>query len=100
MNQIAIDFAARCAAKAERVSDFDIERAADFILRALLKNGATPGEVLTDLARAAGFVPHDDRAFGQVFKRLAGRGNIRCVGYCERRKGHGTAGGRVWDAIL
>lgn len=41
-----------------------------------------------------------DRAFGQLFRVLARRGDIRCVGYCERRKGHGTAGGRVWDAVL
>lgn len=54
------------------------------------------GEELVDVARAHGAVPPDDRAFGSVFQTLARKGLIRTVGYTVRRKGHGTAGGRVW----
>jgi hypothetical protein len=110
MTQVAIDFTAprdlgdvagrACADKAERTTAFDTAAAGRFVLATLIKNGETPGELLTDLARKAGHVPHDDRAFGVVFKMLAKERAIRCVGYCERRKGHGTAGGRVWDAVL
>lgn len=108
MTQYAIDFTAprdlgetagrACTDKAERTTDFDRDAARRFILATLRKNGETPGEVLTDLARKAGFVPHDDRAFGAVFGKLARERAIRCVGYCTRRKGHSTAGGRVWAA--
>jgi hypothetical protein len=33
-----------------------------------------------------------------VFARLAQAGAIEAVGYTERKKGHGTAGGRIWRA--
>jgi hypothetical protein len=89
-----------CADKAERTTDFNVDAAGEFILRHLKRRGETPGEILTDLAIAHGHVPHDARAFGQVYRTLARRGLIRCVGYCERTKGHGTAGGRVWASVV
>ena len=95
MNQLALDLSERCAAKAVRVADWDRAGAESLILR-LLQAGPASGEKLTDLAVAYGFRPHDARAFGAVFGSLSRRGLIRCVGYCERRKGHGTAGGRIW----
>ncbi len=104
MNQLTIDDAiaagdhgmAVCAQKAERVAPAFTEKAAEAILQHLQAVRQCSGEVLTDVARAHGAVPHDDRAFGAVFKSLARRGLIRHVGYCQRTKGHGTSGGRIW----
>jgi hypothetical protein len=105
MNQLAIDFTPRdvgamaanqCLDKAERVAAFDTEGARFFILGYLQKHGQQSGEVLTDACKDAGFKPHDDRAFGSLFSSLARQNLIRTVGFCERRKGNGTAGGRVW----
>lgn len=86
-----------CAAKARRVSGFDTEGAANFIAGLLSGGNPLPGEALVDAAKHAGFKPHDDRAFGSVFATLSKRRVIRCAGYCERTKGHGTAGGRLWE---
>jgi hypothetical protein len=44
-----------------------------------------------------GYRPHDQRAFGPVYAGLARRGAIKCLGFCERQKGHGTSGGRIWS---
>lgn len=109
MNQLSIDFSAArehgrlaadaCAAKAERVAEFDSAGAAKFVRGELLRHGPMSGEALTDSAISAGFRPHDARAYGGVFASLARKGVIRCVGYCERLKGHGTAGGRIWEAV-
>jgi hypothetical protein len=72
------------------------ERAEAFVLNYLRNHGDTAGEVITDACKAAGIRPHDDRAFGPVYMRLARRGEIRKVGTCARHKGHLTAGGNVW----
>lgn len=87
-----------CATKAERVSDFDREGAMKFVHGYLVRHGQQPGEALVNAAKAHGYRPHDDRAFGSVFATLVKRGLIRHMGYCERVKGHGTAGGRIWGA--
>ncbi len=68
------------------------------ILAHLRTVGQCSGEVLTDVAKAHGARPKDDRAFGSVYQSLARRGLIRCVGFCVRTKGHATAGGRIWAA--
>lgn len=90
---------AACLAKAERVAQFDTEGARSFILACLAERGKTSGEALTDAAKAVGYVPHDDRAYGPVYASLRRRNLIRCVGFCERLKGHSTAGGRVWELV-
>lgn|SRR4051812_26637212 len=100
MIQIAMDLSTACADKAERVAEFDRKGAADFILGWLRRHGPLPGEDCTDAAKAHGFHPHDDRAFGAVYGALVRRNLIRHAGYCERRKGHGTAGGRIWQAVV
>jgi hypothetical protein len=87
-----------CMAKAEAVSNFDSEAVRRLIVLALKRRGQMSGEALVNLAKAAGYTPHDDRAYGSVFSTLSRRGAIRCVGYCERKKGHSTAGGRLWQA--
>ena len=80
---------------AENAAPGFCQRAQDTIL-ALLERGPTPGEALVDLAKLRGVVPADARAFGVVFKTLSQQGKIRQVGWCNRRKGHNTGGGRVW----
>jgi len=106
MNQLSLPLAQRLGEhamlrtqiRAENAEPGFTERAADFIAWYLRARGPTPGELLTDLCKAHGIKPPDDRAFGPVFKSLLRRGEIRQAGWCERRKGHGTGGGRVWEA--
>lgn len=108
MTQLALDFsraqgeaaAAACIAKARRTDPEFAAKAERAILAYLRVAGPAPGEVLTDIARAHGAIPHDDRAFGAVFQSMRRRGLIRTVGFCLRTKGHGTAGGRVWGLVL
>lgn len=92
------DLGELCASKAERVTGFDREGARKFILGELVRHGQMTGEALTDSAKAAGYRPHDDRAFGAVFGALVKRGLIRTIGYATRVKGHGTGGARIWVA--
>ena len=86
----------RCAEKAARVSTFDVDAAQNFIKGWLARYGQQSGEDLVDAAVAHGHKPHDGRAFGPVFAGLVRAKVIECVGYCARRRGHGTAGGRIW----
>ena len=91
--------AAACTAKAVRVAGFDTEAARAAILEALTKSGrAMTGEELVDHCQRVGLVPHDARAFGSVFKKLANDKQIVAVGFAARRKGHGTAGARLWKS--
>lgn len=72
------------------------ERAKAFVVRYLHERGACSSEDVTDACKAAGIVPKDDRAFGVVYATLRRHQIIEFAGYCDRRKGHGTAGGRIW----
>ncbi len=85
-----------CQAKAERVANFDSKAAGEFMLRHLGRRGDTSSEILVEVCKIAGYKPHDDRAFGPVIAGLARRKLIRQVGSCSRKRGNGTAGGRVW----
>ena len=87
--------AQHCADKAE-VLGFDVSAAQAFVRSRLETHGPQSGEDLVDAALAHGHQPHDGRAFGPVFAGLVRQRVIECAGYCERRKGHGTAGGRLW----
>lgn len=89
--------AARCADNAERLG-WDLVGARDWIVGRLAEGDAS-GEELVLGAKAAGFTPHDDRAFGAIFGGLARRGIIRKVGTVPRRRGHGTSGGIVWGLV-
>lgn len=84
----------RAASNAERFQPGFTRHAAAFML-ACLARGDMSGEDLTDAARRAGYCPPDDRAFGAVFRAIL-RGGARVVGTCPRRKGHGSAGGKVY----
>jgi len=75
------------------------EAAAAFVLAYLETHGASPGELITVECSEAGIRPHDDRAFGPVYMRLAREGLIEKVGTCRRERGHGTAGGNIWDLV-
>lgn len=86
----------RAADKAQRLDDGFRERAKAFVLGYLAQHGASSGELMTDAAKLSGIKPPDDRAFGPVYATLARSGQIVAPGFCARRKGHGTAGGRVW----
>jgi hypothetical protein len=88
---------ARSNDRATRVDPEFNARTRQAILAHLGAAGPTSGEVLTDVAKAHGARPHDDRAFGAVFKALSRAGQIRTVGYCARTRGHGTSGGRIWS---
>jgi len=89
--------AGRLAAdKADRMEAGFSERAAAFVLGYLAQHGISSGELVTDAAKLAGIRPPDDRAFGPVYATLARRGRIVAAGFCLRRKGNGTAGGRLW----
>lgn len=93
---IGAQMAGLCAERAEDdVPDFS-ERAKAFVLEYLRDHGVSSSELITDAAKLAGLVPHDDRAFGAIYQSLARRKRIEFVGFCARRKGHGTAGGRLW----
>jgi hypothetical protein len=71
-------------------------RASHFILEYLAMHGPTSGEELTIACRNAQIIPHDDRAFGAVYKVLSNAGKIEKAGQCLRKRGHGTAGGNIW----
>lgn len=72
--------------------------AAAMVVSLLEKNGRMSGEDLVSTCRDFGVTPtSDDRAFGPVFASLSRAGRIHQVGYVDRAKGHGTAGGRVWS---
>lgn len=84
--------------KADAEAPGFIDRARTFIVDYLRRNGPTPGEKVTDAMTDAGIRPADTRAFGGVYAGLARAGRIRQVGLCNREKGNGTAGGRIWEA--
>jgi hypothetical protein len=88
---------ASCLEKAERAG-FDKSAAADAVLELLADGRARSGEELVDHCQRLGLVPHDARAFGPVIAGLARKGLIEAVGFAARRKGHGTAGARLWRA--
>jgi hypothetical protein len=71
-------------------------RAQAFVLDYLNSRGPASGEAITNACRESGIIPHDDRAFGPVYQRLARARKIVKCGYCPRTKGHGTSGGIVW----
>ena len=75
------------------------ERAYAFIVAFVRKQpDPVSGETVTLACKAAGIAPHDDRAFGSLYAKAIRNGDIRVVGFCARKRGHGTAGGRMYAA--
>ena len=85
-----------CFAKAKQIDPDFSAKAEAAILAHLQAVGQCPGEDLTEIAKAHGAIPQDDRAFGAVYQSLSRRGLIKTVGFCLRKRGNGTAGGRIW----
>lgn len=86
-----------CTDKAEIVNGFDTHGARRRVLELLAQLGPMSGEHLVERLKKEGFRGHDDRCFGTVFGGLSKQSKIRVVSYCPRKRGHGTAGGRVWS---
>lgn len=89
----------RAEAKANEQVPAFTERALEHIrsvAQALGPDARVRGEDLVNGAKLAGIRPHDDRAFGAVFRKAVREGLIVPVGYAPRIKGHGTSGGRVY----
>lgn len=77
---------------------WNIDGATAFILAYLRDHGPTPGETLVTEANKV-YPAEDTRAYGSIFGRLRKAGRIKFAGFVERAKGHGTAGGRVWELV-
>ena len=94
--RLGAEAAERAAANAG--DDFS-ERALAFITRYVAAQSApVPGESVTLAAKAAGIVPHDDRAFGSVYAKALRTKHIRVAGFCARIRGHGAFGGKLYAA--
>ena len=74
-----------------------VEAACGIVIEHLSRNGPATAEELTNECKRRGIVPHDDRAFGAVYLRLARGKRIKQCGTTFRAKGHGTSGGRIWQ---
>lgn len=84
--------------KADRRDPSFSDLACEFIEQYLrARQYPVSSEIITNACKAAGIVPKDDRAFGGVYLRLSRKGVIQFAGHCERFKGHGTSGGRLWE---
>lgn len=101
MTQTTLDFDAAARARdaaltrvAANSGDTFQERARAFVLNAL-RSGQATGEALTEGCKAAGIVPHNDKAFGAVYGGLARAGMIEQCGYAKRAKGH-CAPAPIW----
>lgn len=95
--EVGLAAGAACLAKAARAG-FDAGAARAAVLELLADGRPRSGEEIVDHCQRLGLVPHDARAFGTVFGVLKRHGRIEAVGFTTRRKGHGTAGARVWRA--
>lgn len=97
--EVGLALADKCADKAVRVASFDTEGARKFIVGWLRRHGPQSGEALVQAATDHGFRPHDNRAFGAVFNKLARDKAIVCLrSDLPRERGHGTSGGKLWGA--
>lgn len=102
MNDTLFDYAAQLArdaamqAVALNAGEKFRDDAKAFVLDYLATHGPTAGEEITDACKAAGIIPHDDRAFGPVYMALQRLGKIEKAGTAIRLKGHCSDGGKIW----
>ncbi len=80
---------------AERAAPGFSDRARAAIL-AKLSEGPASGEDLTDHVRACGIPIKDGRELGGIYRSMREKGLIQIIDTCDRRKGHGTGGGKVY----
>lgn len=78
-------------------ADFQ-HKAYEFCKRFFQERDKASSEDATDACIESGIRPADLRAFGNVYRRLERDGVIRFAGQCARRRGHGTSGGRLYEA--
>lgn len=76
-----------------------LARAMQFALGFLSECQSASWEEITLACKDAGIIPHDDRAFGAVYSRLAKLGQIEKCGFAPRKRGHLTSGGNVWRLV-
>ena len=73
------------------------DRLASYFYAVRVARAPQTGEQLTDAAREAGLVPGDARCCGRAFQVLLTIGADIVPGVdVPRRRGHGTAGGRLY----
>lgn len=82
--------------RAERETPNFSARAEAAIL-AKLATGPATAEDITEFVQACGVPMKDGRALGSIYRSMRDRGLIRIVGVCFRKRGHGTAGGHIWE---
>lgn len=87
------------ADKARRIDPTFIERAQAHMLAYLGEHGISSGELLTDSCKLNGIRSSEDRHFGAVTLGLLRKGQIRIVGRCQRSKGHGSDGGKIFGLV-
>lgn len=71
---------------------------AEYAVLAKLATGPASAEDITDYVRQV-VEFKDGRAMGSVYASMNRRGLIRIVGECNRRRGHGTSGGHIWERV-
>ena len=72
-------------------------QARKFVLIYLQQHGLATSEELTMACKAAGIIPHDDRAFGPVYMDLERRRRIVRVATVKRPlRSHNSDGGHLW----
>jgi hypothetical protein len=80
--------------RAEDVTPGFSDLALNFIREYALRQDSFMNEDCTLAMRAAGIVPHDDRAFGSIYAKAIRLRYVRVIGYAPRRRGHGAPGAR------
>ena len=86
-----------CVEKAEATTDWDTERAVTLALEVLKEHKVLDAESIVLAIKERGLVPHDDRAFGNVFKMMLARQLCQRVGQTTRRRGRGTSGNWLYE---
>ncbi len=63
-------------------------------------HGPTSGEDLVEAAKLHGYVGHDDRCFGHVFRSLVRQNKLKVIrSDLPRKRGHGTTGGKLYGGV-
>ena len=86
-----------CVEKAEATTNWDTEIAVAIALQVLREHGQLDAENIVVEVKERGLVPHDDRAFGAMFRALLNRQLCQRVGQTTRRRGRGTGGNWIYE---
>lgn len=77
-------------------------KARAFVIEFLRKNGSATGEDITDAGKAAGIIPHNDKAWGPVYMALSRSKTIAkdlSAPPSPRRKGHSSGIAWRWKLV-